>query len=245
MSRNFELLRAVQKEELFSVPRPILVEDSPMLPTPGEGIERGPVLKLALRLFLVPAPDAAPRTVLLCSVGEVSRSAPVSVQLAQTLAAPADFSVCLVDANLYSPSLHRFFKGDNRRGLTDALRKPVEVRSCVQHLMPSNVWLLPGGSSVPDPHVFLTEDRFRPCLAELRSQFNRVLIDAPPFGLHEDAVWLGRLTDGVVLVVEAGATRRDQAIRARQSFDTAGVKVLGAVLTGHSVPIPKALDRFL
>ena len=245
MSRNFELLRAMQETDLLFVPRPVPAADSPVRRPPGERIVRGAVLTLAQRLFLVPDPDAAPRTVLLCSVGEVSRSAPLAVQLARTLAVPADSSVCLVDANFHSPSLHRFFNSDNRRGLAEALYQPVAVRSCVQHLMPSNVWLLPGGCSLPDAHTFLTEDRFRPCLAELRSQFDRVLIDAPPFGLHEDAVWLGRPTDGVVLVVEAGTTRRDQAVRAKEGFDAAGVKVLGAVLTEHSVPIPKALDRFL
>jgi Mrp family chromosome partitioning ATPase len=216
-----------------------------VLPPPGEGIERGAILKLAQRLFLLPGTGAAPRTVLFCSVGEVNRSSPVSAHLAQVLAVPADSCVCLVDANFYSPSLHRFFESDGRHGLTDALRKLGEIRSCVRHLMPSNVWLLPGGSSLPDAHTFLTEDRLRPCLAALRSQFDRVLIDAPPFGLHEDALWLGRLTDGVVLVVEAGATRRDQAVRAKEGFDAAGVKVLGAVLTEHTVPIPTAFDRFL
>jgi len=245
MSRNFELLRAMQATDLLFVPRPVPAADSPVRPPPGERIERGAIHTLAQRLFLVPDPDAAPRTVLLCSVGEVSRSAPLAVQLAQTLAVPADSSVCLVDANIYSPSLHHFFERDGRRGLTDALRNPGEIRSCVQHLAPSNIWFLSGGSSVPDPHTFMTADRLRPFLAELRSQFDRVLIDAPPVGPRVDAVWLGRLTDGVVLVLEAGATRRDQAIRAKESFDAVGVKVLGAVLTEHSVPIPKVLDRFL
>ena len=245
MSRNFELLRALKEDEIVSSPRPILVDDAAAPPTPRTGIEKSAILKLAQRLFILPGADAAPRTVLLCSVGDLSHSATLALQLADTLASSADSSVCLVDANFHSSSLQRLVACHSRRGLTEAMCVPSEVRSFVQHLSPSGIWFLPVGSFAPDPHAFPTEDRLRPCLAGLRAQFDRVLLDAPPLGLHEDAFWLGRLTDGVVLILEAGATRRDHAERAKSSFDAAGVKVLGAVLTGHTAPIPKALDRFL
>ena len=245
MSRNYEMLLALKDGQIVSSPRPVLVEDGPAPPAHLSRLEKNALFNLVQRLFVIPGPHTAPRSVLFCSVGEVCLCASLALQLAEALVASANSSVCLVDANFQSPSLHRLIGPLSRRSLAEALRSPSDVHSFVQQLSPSGVSFLTAGSVVPFPDTPLSEERLRPCLTELRSHFDRILMLAPPFGPHEDALWLGRLADGVVLVLEAGTTRRDLALRAKASFDAVGVKVLGAVLTEHKIPIPKTLDRFL
>jgi Mrp family chromosome partitioning ATPase len=82
-------------------------------------------------------------------------------------------------------------------------------------------------------------------LAELRSTFDYVLIDAPPLNSYADAMVFGRLADGVVLVLEANATRREAALQVAESLRSAKISVLGAVLNKRTFPIPSALYKRL
>jgi Mrp family chromosome partitioning ATPase len=80
-------------------------------------------------------------------------------------------------------------------------------------------------------------------IAELRSAFDYVLIDAPPLNSYADAMVFGRLADGVVLVLEANATRREAAVRVTESLKATRIPVLGAVLNKRTFPIPSALYK--
>jgi Mrp family chromosome partitioning ATPase len=67
-------------------------------------------------------------------------------------------------------------------------------------------------------------------LKRLRAEFDMILIDAPPMIHLADARVLGRLADGVILVVRAGQTTTDSALFAAQRFAEDGTRVLGTVL---------------
>jgi len=68
-----------------------------------------------------------------------------------------------------------------------------------------------------------------------------VLIDAPPLSEYSDAVGLGQLADGLLLVLEANSTRRETALRITEDLSAAHVRVLGAVLNKRTFPIPGPL----
>ena len=72
----------------------------------------------------------------------------------------------------------------------------------------------------------------------MREEFDYVLIDTPPLNQYDDAVVLGQFADGLVLVLEANATRREPALRVVENLRAAQVQVLGAVLN-------KRTSRFL
>jgi Mrp family chromosome partitioning ATPase len=67
-------------------------------------------------------------------------------------------------------------------------------------------------------------------LKRLRSEFDMILIDAPPMVHLADARVLGRVADGVILVVRAGQTTTESAIFATQRFAEDGTRMLGTVL---------------
>jgi non-specific protein-tyrosine kinase len=64
----------------------------------------------------------------------------------------------------------------------------------------------------------------------LKARANYVFFDSPPVLAATDAALLGSKLDGVLLVVRAGQTRRDHALRARQALERVHVRVVGAVL---------------
>jgi Mrp family chromosome partitioning ATPase len=67
-------------------------------------------------------------------------------------------------------------------------------------------------------------------LERLRTEFDMILIDAPPMIWLADARVLGRIADGVVLVLRAGRTTHESALFAMQRFAEDGTRVLGTIL---------------
>ncbi len=69
----------------------------------------------------------------------------------------------------------------------------------------------------------------------LREAADVVLFDAPPVLAITDATLLAARVDGVLLVVDAGATRRDLARRARAQLERVNARLLGVVLNNVAV----------
>jgi succinoglycan biosynthesis transport protein ExoP len=203
------------------------------------------VQRLVQRLFLMPDPEAVPQVVLFAFVGAGNGGSRLCARVAERRAAEGRGSVCVVDTNLHFPVLHQFFGMSGKKGLTEALCARGAVRSFVEPVAGSNLWVMSCGSAVAEVGAHLSPERLRACTSELRAEFDCVLIDAPPTSFLEDLVVLGRVSDGVVLVVEANATRRETARKAKESLEAANVRLLGAVLTERTFPLPEALYRYL
>jgi Mrp family chromosome partitioning ATPase len=204
--------------------------------------QRDELMKLMQHVFVMPG-AATPRTVVLAGTEPGNGCSWVSCRIADILASHVQAPVCIVDANLRSPGLHQFFGVENHHGLSDALESPEPIRNFLRPLGP-NLWLLSCGANATDRRSLLSSDRMRLRLAELRQYFGYVLVDSPALSLGNEGVLLGRSAEGVVLVLKANFSRRGAARKTIEDLQTAGVRVLGAVLNQRTFPIPKAIyDR--
>jgi non-specific protein-tyrosine kinase len=98
-----------------------------------------------------------------------------------------------------------------------------------------NLKLLAGGPLPPNPAEILASQRMAEVLSLLRNQFEYVLIDTPPIIAVTDAAVLAPRVDGVILVVNAGKTRRDLAIKARDMLRQVNANILGVVLNNARI----------
>jgi Mrp family chromosome partitioning ATPase len=64
----------------------------------------------------------------------------------------------------------------------------------------------------------------------LGRRFPRVIVDSPPAVPVADPSILAGKVDGVLLVVRAGRTSADDAVRARRNLADAGARIVGVVL---------------
>jgi hypothetical protein len=80
-------------------------------------------------------------------------------------------------------------------------------------------------------------------LEQLRREYRYILIDCPSLREAEHAVILAPLVDGVVLVVEANRTQKDQFLYAERTIENAGGRILGHVLNKRTYVIPAWLHR--
>ena len=261
MSRNFELLRRVGKENVLFGQRcdDVLSNDDGrrwLEPEKSVGLadnSRGgsglrsmadeEALKLVQRMFVFPN-SHSPRAVVFLSV-QGNGSSEICCRAGQVLATQGSGSVCLVDANLREPSLHMLLGVGKFPGLVDATLNPGPIKDFTVRIANGNLWLLPSGSFDAEAQGPFVSERLRSRMEELRAEFTYVLINAPTVASNENAVVLGRMADGVVLVLEANSTRRETARMAKESLESANVKLLGAVLNNRTFPIPEALYRKL
>src|SRR3981081_3334306 len=250
MSRNFELLQQFGKEqEVFSPPTPVRSGEPEVFAEP-ESVVASPsqldnasteeVKTLVQRVFLLSA-GQAPHTVVFAGSESGSGCSWIRARAAEALARQVPGSVCLVDANLRAPGLHQQFGIPNHHGLSDALRQTEPVGIFVTALSPSNLSIVSCGSAPEGAQGLLTSNRMRTRLHELRSMFDYVLIDTSAMSSSKEAIVLGALSDGVVLVLKANSSRKETARSAVQEFQTAKVRVLGAVLNQRKFPIPEAI----
>lgn len=244
MSRNFELLQQLEKEhEVFREPAQVSGSSNGAKHHPDLlAVSREESMKLVQHLFLLPGSEA-PRIVVFCGVESGNGASWVCLHAGEMLTSQVQSSVCLVDANLHTPFLHEYFRTDALCGFTDAILRPGPIRDFAYPLNGGNLWLLPCGSLPSDPHGLLNSERLRSRIAELRAEFSYVLIDGPPVNLYADTPLLGKLADGVVLVVQANSTRREAAKKAIDSLEFANVRVFGTVLNKRLFPIPESLYR--
>ena len=256
MSKNFELLQHAEVSlSTNTVPGP-----TPLTPTTRahvmaaapkskEGLNLDKVIReeslhLVQKVFLSGAGSPA-QMVMFVGLDRGNGCSQICAGAAEILAANTTGSVCLVEANLRSPSLPDYFGVDNHFGLSDSLRKEGSVREFAKKLHLENLWLLSCGANAPDVATLLNSERMKTRLMELRKEFDYVLIDVPPLNQYADATALARLTDGVVVVLEANVTRKEAASKAVDSLRSSGISILGAVLNKRTFPIPEKLYQLL
>jgi polysaccharide biosynthesis transport protein len=214
----------------------------------SQGDSRGHCLEqlnpLVQRLLQSAEEEGRLRSVLFSAIGTDDGSAELCAAAGEALASQTTGSICLVDGNLRSPSVHTLFGVTGAPGLSDLLLQPGDLRPCLVRVRP-NLWLLPAGSRCNEALPMLVAEQVRPLLAKLLATFDYVVLDTSAAGAHGDATALGPLVDGVVLMLEANATRREVARRTAEQLQAAHVRVLGAVLTNRTFPIPEAIYRKL
>lgn len=252
MSKNFELLQKLGKEDLLNstaagnghsvVLNPAGTAASPTPQPVKPGLEE--VSSFVQQVFLA-AGGNVPRTVVFTSTEPGTGCTWVAAHTAEVLAGRIAGSVCVVDANLREPGLHQQFGLENGLGIAESLQQADPIRGLVRNTSLPNLFVITAGNATEQSLPLLASDRMRMRINELRSEFDFVLLDAPAMSLGSDAIGLGSLSDGVVLVLKANASRKQTARQAVQSLQEGNAKVLGAVLNQRQFPIPESIYKRL
>jgi protein-tyrosine kinase len=174
--------------------------------------------------------DQPLRTLVVTSPNPVEGKSTTVANLGVVMA-QAGKSVIVVDADLRRPVLHRIFQLNNDRGLTDVLlsAEPL-LDGHLQATGVENLRLLNTGPLPPNPSELLGSQRMARLIEQLKAEADVVLFDSPPSLAVTDASVLATQTDGVLIVADAGRTRRNLARESVERFQQVGAKTLGVVL---------------
>ncbi len=160
----------------------------------------------------------------------------VAANLASAFA-QAGQPVVLVDSDLRRPTQHLLFEGANAPGLTDSLLRKVNPH-LDRWLLPTpvrNLRMLASGPLPLNPSELLGSQRMKQVISLLVQRADLVVFDSPPVLAVTDAAVLSRHVDGVLLVIEAGRTRKKHARRALEELSQVEAPILGVVL--NKIPV--------
>lgn len=152
-----------------------------------------------------------------------------------TIMAQSGQRVLLVDTDLRRPRLHKSLGVSKNRGLTNLILGDAQVDDVIKTTDIPNLFVLPCGPQPPNPAELLLTNRFKQVLAELETKFDRILLDSPPVLAVTDAVVLARLSDGVMMVAQAGKTLLDDISHGARQFRDVEAPILGVILNDMDI----------
>jgi capsular exopolysaccharide synthesis family protein len=183
----------------------------------------------ALRTRIVHTDAMTPLHVLLItSAGRGEGKTLTAANLGLTMGQEWQRRICIVDADLRHPQLHRMFGLPDGPGLCDVIAGRATLEEALVTLEEYGVTVLPAGNVPAHPAELLGTTAMRRTLDTLRTQFDRVVLDAAPTTPLADVSILTPLVDRVLLVVRAGVTTKPAIHDAVSSLDAS--KLLGFVL---------------
>ncbi len=146
--------------------------------------------------------------------------------------AQAGAKVLVVDGDLRRPQQHEIFGLPNQAGLSTWLADGGTPP--IQETPVKGLRVLTAGPAVANPIALISANRLADALAQLAPEADYILCDAPPILAVTDAALWAAKVDGVVLAINAGKTKREQAQRAKALLEKVNAHIVGAILLNAS-----------
>ncbi|MFN2189811.1 MAG: polysaccharide biosynthesis tyrosine autokinase [Candidatus Promineifilaceae bacterium] len=195
------------------------------------------VLRTGIQFSSVDNPD---RAVLMITSASPSEGKSLTVANLAIVMAQAGHKVLVVDADLRRPVQHKLFGLSLNQGITSFMLEfnlggsdeemQEALGKVIQPTLVDGLFVLPSGTIPPNPSELLGSTKMAETINKLAADFDYVLIDSPPVLAVTDAVVLSMRSDGVLLVADAGSTRRGQLKQAVEQLRSSSAHLLGVVL---------------
>jgi hypothetical protein len=166
----------------------------------------------------------------------------ICMQVGLALSAQVQGTTCLVETNPGGPGLGQVLE---KNGLDLVPNQERSVIRDSSRRLSNELWLMPRSVFLGETENGWSGPWLRKRLAELRQQFDYTVLYGPPAGTCSEAALLASLCDGMVLVLEANSTRRVAAQKVKERLHAANARLLGAVLSERTFPIPETIYKKL
>ncbi|MCC6499778.1 MAG: polysaccharide biosynthesis tyrosine autokinase [Anaerolineales bacterium] len=167
------------------------------------------------------------RTILVTSPTQGNGKTTIAVNLALTIAA-SEQRVAIVDADLRRPAVHTALKISQNPGLADIIHSKVSVKQVVRSVKGKGIDVVAAGNIPPSVTEVVGSKRIAAILNDMREDYDTIVVDAPPLVIS-DSYNLASKVDGVILVLEPGVTKDDQAKVIKEQLNRAGARIIGIV----------------
>lgn len=154
----------------------------------------------------------------------------VTMNLALSLA-EAGNSVLFVDADMRKSILQGRYKIKNaKRGLSHFLSGQSSMEEVVSVTNVEKFHMVIAGPVPPNPSELLQSKRFKGFIENMRSVYDYIIIDCPPLGSVVDGLIVGKISDGVALVVASEQISYKFAQKIKKQLEMAECRILGVIL---------------
>ena len=170
------------------------------------------------------------KTLAITSANSGEGKSTCAVNLATVTAMSVGRRVLLIDCDLRRPKLHWTLGLPPRMGLAEVLLSQATLDEAIQKLDGINLDILPVRTIPSNPSELLASPEMKRLLEEVAGRYDRIILDTPACLGLPDAKSVSQYCDGLVMVVRAGVTPKEEVHAALDILDRA--RVVGLVLNG-------------
>ena len=246
MSKIFEALQHAHAERIGVIkgsearhsvfppaPKFAVVSDIPSFGLEAEML----MLRQNIASFL---PDPEKNIIQFVGARERAGTSTLAREFCRVSAEKSGASILLVEANLGQYEQHQKFGVEPKSRLDQLLHSGKNLDQMVSRIGKSNLFLACLAAE-PAPN----SSKGRDLWAEVRKEFDLIVIDSSSVSSSVDGLALCSCVDGVVLVIEAEKTRSPVAKSAKDSILQSGGNLLGIVFNKRRYYIPEFIYKFL
>jgi len=137
----------------------------------------------------------------------------------------------LIDVDLRKPSLHHVFKGGTKgKGLSSLLSGIAEISDVITPTDFPGLDFISSGPLPPNPAELLSSKRMRHFLQGVSKQYDRIILDGPPYQGFAEILVLSHMVDGVILIAVEGETPREGVKYFARAVRNVGGRIIGTII---------------
>ena len=182
------------------------------------------------------------RSILFTSTTSGEGTTTIATNFARFLALQGTDRVLLCEMNARKPSFSTVFSV-NGAGVTDYFTSHRDLSSMIRTPQDDQMDVLHVGSQDADIIQVRLKQVMPRMLEEAFQVYDTIILDAPPVIASPETPAMSAFVDGVVLVVQAGKTKREVALRSLESIAKFNGNLLGVVLNRKKFYIPEFLYK--
>lgn len=139
--------------------------------------------------------------------------------------------VLLIDTDIISKSLTKFYNKEEKEGLTNILKEKDinKIEKLIQKTQNGNLYFLPVGNNNVEEDLFLKE-KINNILEELKKEYDVILIDSSSINENIAPIHLVNIADATVIVVESEKTKLENIEKAKTTIEKVGGKIAGVII---------------
>lgn len=182
------------------------------------------------------------RSFLITSANRGEGKSTVASHLALTIARFRRKKCLILDADLRRPKLHEVFDVPQEPGLVECLEGKLDPLNAAKNTRIPNLKVIPSGRKKTAPAHLFEGDVLSEIFNKIKFYNDIVIVDSAPVIPVSDPMLISSEVDGVILVLLAGMTPRDVALRAKNILLDANANILGVVVNNLSEVLPYYYD---
>lgn len=138
--------------------------------------------------------------------------------------------VLVIDTDVYNPRISTQLMKQHKQGLSNYLMTSGDYDDFIYKTNNDNLFLMPSGPLPQNINELYQSNKMKKLLAQLKKEYDLIILDTPPTLLLNDSRIIGSLCDGVIVVV---SNRKTRVVELKQSVDLLSLSncnVLGTIL---------------